>query len=87
MTLKLSIEISMYPLDPDYVPPIQNFIDHLNKFDNLKIITNAMSTQVAGDYDIVSSAVNTAIKNTMSEFGTDNKKVVFVTKWLNTDLL
>ena len=87
MSLNLSIEISMYPLDSDYIPPIQNFIDNLNKFDNLKIITNSMSTQVSGDYDTVSTAVNNAIKEIMYEFSNRNKKVVFITKCLNADLL
>ncbi|MBL4741770.1 MAG: hypothetical protein COB75_02430, partial [Idiomarina sp.] len=51
--MKLTVEISKYPLADDYIGPIKGFIDELNKSEQLKIITNTLSTQVFGDYDEV----------------------------------
>ena len=51
--MDIGVEISLYPLHQDFIPPIQNFIDRLNADRRLRIITNSMSTQVFGDYDAV----------------------------------
>ena len=51
--MKLSVEISMYPLKDEFIPAIQNFIDRLNTHPALQVLTNTMSTQVFGDYDAV----------------------------------
>ncbi len=45
-----AIEISLYPLDTDYIPPIKAFIDRLNTYPEIKVTTNAMSTQIAGEH-------------------------------------
>ena len=36
--MKLTVEISKYPLADDYIGPIKGFIDELNKTDDVKII-------------------------------------------------
>ena len=46
--MRTAIEISLYPLDADYIPPIKAFIDRLNTYPELQVTTNAMSTQIAG---------------------------------------
>jgi hypothetical protein len=43
-----AVEISMYPLTGDYRPPIQGFIDRLNTYPELRVLTNALSTQIWG---------------------------------------
>jgi uncharacterized protein YqgV (UPF0045/DUF77 family) len=48
--MHITIEISLYPLDADYIPPIKAFIDRLNAYPELKVTTNAMSTQVGGEH-------------------------------------
>ena len=48
--MRTMIEISLYPLDADFIPSIQAFIDRLNIYPELQIVTNAMSTQVAGEH-------------------------------------
>jgi uncharacterized protein YqgV (UPF0045/DUF77 family) len=48
--MRTAIEISLYPLDADYIPPIKDFIDRLNTYPELTVVTNAMSTQVVGDH-------------------------------------
>lgn len=80
--MKISVEISKYPLSADYIPPIQNFIDRLNRHDDLTIITNTMSTQVFGDFEIVMDAIKKEIK---TSFESDLKQVM-VFKFINGDL-
>ena len=80
--MKTTIEISMYPLDADYKTPIKAFVRQLRDQPAIEIVTNQMSTQVRGDFDVVTQAVNTCMKSTMES----QAKVVFVTKWLNGDL-
>jgi len=80
--MKLSVEISKYPLHQDYIPFIQGFIDRLNEYDDLKVITNTLSTQIFGDYDLVMQVLNTEIKRSYEEFG----KAIFVCKFLSGDL-
>ena len=55
--MRTAVEISLYPLDADYVPPIKDFIERLNAYPNLDVVTNAMSTQVAGEHELVFSAL------------------------------
>ncbi|MEM5510574.1 hypothetical protein WNY98_17005 [Pseudoalteromonas sp. AS71] len=80
--MKLSVEISKYPLHQDYIPFIQGFIDRLNEYDDLKVITNTLSTQIFGDYDLVMQVLNIEIKRSYEEFG----KAIFVCKFLSGDL-
>lgn len=80
--MKISIEISMYPLEQNYIPPIQSFIDELNTHPEIKVKTNSMSTQVFGEYDDIMEAIKTS---TLNAFGASNK-VVMVMKMINSDL-
>jgi len=48
--MDVSVEISFYPLNRDYIPPIQDFIDWVNKAEGLIVKTNVMSTQVSGKH-------------------------------------
>ncbi|MED5525602.1 hypothetical protein [Gallaecimonas pentaromativorans] len=79
--MNLSVEISMYPLADDYIPPIQGFIDTLNRHPQLTVLTNTMSTQVFGPYDTVLKVVGEAMKAFHAE-----GKASFVCKFLGGDL-
>jgi uncharacterized protein YqgV (UPF0045/DUF77 family) len=46
--MQAAVEISMYPLGGDYRLHIQAFIDRLNTYPELRVQTNALSTQVWG---------------------------------------
>lgn len=81
--MKLTVDISKYPLANDYIPPIKGFIEQLNQYPNVKVITNALSTQVSGDYDQVMQLLQQSIKWSFERYG----KVVFVCKFLHGDLL
>jgi uncharacterized protein YqgV (UPF0045/DUF77 family) len=51
--MRTAVEISMYPLAGDYRPLIQAFIDRLNTYAELEVVTNALSTQIWGELDRV----------------------------------
>jgi uncharacterized protein YqgV (UPF0045/DUF77 family) len=73
-----AIEISLYPLDADYIPPIKDFIDRLNTYPELRVTTNAMSTQIAGEH---ARLFEVLAKETATSFGEQGRKV-FVMKVL-----
>lgn len=79
--MKTSVEISYYPLDQEFVPPIREFIDRINKYDGLVAKTNGMSTQVFGEYDVLMPAL---VKEIRQSF--ENPHSVFVMKIINADL-
>lgn len=80
--MKLSVEISKYPLKDDYIPPIQDFIDRLNTYPDLKVITNTMSTQIFGDYDLVMDVIREEMRRSFKQFG----RAIFVCKFIDSDL-
>ncbi len=80
--MKVSVEISLYPLDKNYIPPIQEFIDRLNSYQQIKVVENTMSTQVFGDYAEVMDIVNKEMHKTHKT----TPKAAFVIKVLNGDL-
>ena len=53
--MRAAVEISFYPLTAEYRPPIQAFIDRLNTYPDLRVETNALSTQIWGTLDRVMS--------------------------------
>jgi len=77
--MKVAVDISLYPLDADFIPPIQDVIDRLNRHDELEIWTNAMSTQVVGEFDDVMDALKQEIGTTFEQI----PKGVFVMKMFN----
>ena len=76
--MKIAVDISLYPLDADYVPPIKDFIERLNRDRALTINTNAMSTQIAGEHDQVFAALGREIATSFAAGG----RSVFVLKVL-----
>ena len=80
--MNVSLEISMYPLDKNFIPTIKNFIDRLNNYDGISIITNTMSTQVFGKYEIVMPIFTKELEISFKE----DKNIVVITKFFNGDL-
>jgi uncharacterized protein YqgV (UPF0045/DUF77 family) len=69
--MQLSVEISKYPLvEVDFVTAIQNFIDRMNQYDDITVVTNVMSTQLFGDYDVIMNALTTELKTSFEKYGT-----------------
>ena len=76
--MRTAIEISFYPLDSQFIPPIQDFIDRLNGYPELHVTTNAMSTQIAGEHVRLFEVL---AKETATSFSQAGRKV-FVMKIL-----
>ncbi len=79
--MKISIDISYYPLKDEFVPPILDFIDRLNKHDNITVQTNGMSTQVFGEYFEVMKILTEEIHKSF-----ELPHSVFILKVINADL-
>ncbi|MFT4663523.1 MAG: hypothetical protein ACI8YQ_003178 [Polaribacter sp.] len=77
-----SLEISMYPLTPQYGTPILQFIERLKSYEALSVQSNTMSTQVFGPYDILLAALHKEMKTSFEE----DHDVVMVMKIANLDL-
>jgi uncharacterized protein YqgV (UPF0045/DUF77 family) len=74
--MDIGVEISLYPLNASFIPPIQDFIDRLNAGARFKVVTNSLSTQVFGSYDDVFNLLVREIRKTFEQ----NDKAVFVMK-------
>lgn len=59
--MKISVELTLTPLQDDYEPAIIHFIKKL-RASGLKVIENPLSTQVYGNYDEVMAVLNSEIK-------------------------
>ena len=80
--MKCSVEISMYPLDVNYIEPITLFIKRLELHSFISLETNGMSTQIFGDYDNVKTAIQKEMKNSFLL----QQKVVYNMKVVNAYL-
>jgi uncharacterized protein YqgV (UPF0045/DUF77 family) len=76
--MRTAVEISMYPLAGDYRPLIQAFIDRLNTYPELRVLTNSLSTQVWGPLERVMAIL--AVE--MGRTATAGPQPVFVIKVL-----
>ena len=80
--MQISIEISLYPLaEEKFKAEIWSFIRTLRHVDGLKVVTNGMSTQVFGDYDLTVATVMKEIKQVHQTLGS----AVFVCKFISGD--
>ncbi len=80
--MKVAVDISLYPLADDFIPPIKDVIERLNANPSVEVVTNAMSTQLRGEYDDVLSVLNREIKGTFEQC----PKAVFAIRILNNPL-
>jgi uncharacterized protein YqgV (UPF0045/DUF77 family) len=60
--MHVAVEMSLYPLTGDFIPPIIDFIDRLKSQPGLAVVTNSMSTQVSGEYDRVFDAIKAELR-------------------------
>ncbi|MCB0371626.1 MAG: thiamine-binding protein [Muricauda sp.] len=61
--MKISVELTLTPLQDNFEPPIIDFIKKL-RASNLTVLENPLSTQVFGDYDQVMELLQNEIKET-----------------------
>jgi uncharacterized protein YqgV (UPF0045/DUF77 family) len=81
--MQVMVELSLYPLVNEYIPPIQTFIDRLNTYEELAVSTSSTSTQVTGEYADVMSILGVEMQRTHEEVG----QAIFVAKFLNFDAM
>lgn len=79
---KVSVEVTLYPLRGDYIPPIDAFIDRVKQVDRVEVRCTDLSTQVFGDYDLVMDLLRDGIAESWDAFGDG----AFVLKVLPGDL-
>jgi uncharacterized protein YqgV (UPF0045/DUF77 family) len=74
--MRTAIDISLYPLDANYIPPIKALIERLNTYPELQVTTNALSTHIAGEHARVFEILGKETEITFREAG----RKVFVMK-------
>ena len=79
--MRISVDISLYPLDKDYVDPILAFIAKLEKNSKLIVKRNSLSTQVFGEYRDLMDCLDAEIESVFSDLA----ESVFVLKIVGMD--
>ena len=67
--MKLTAELSVYPLREDYKVAVLGFIDELLKVEQVVAVTNSMSTQISGEDNAVFSAIQQALRASFAQYG------------------
>ena len=80
--MRVAVDISLYPIADDFIPPIDDVIDRLNSHESIEVTTNSMSTQLRGEYADVMAAIDQEIRKTFES----SPKAVFVIKILNNPI-
>ncbi len=63
--MEISVDISLYPLQEEFVEPILAFIDAVEKAESIDVVRNSLSTQVFGDYHQVMQLLEKEIFNVL----------------------
>ena len=79
--MKVSVDISYYPLQPEFVTPILDFIHRLKAYPEIEAVKNGMSTQVFGEYFMVMEILTKEIHKSF-----EIPHSVFVMKIINANL-
>ncbi len=64
--MQIAVDVSLYPLTGDYIPPIKAFIERLSGYSGLTIEYNSLSTQVRGEFDTVFDALKAEVRETFA---------------------
>nr|WP_288933189.1 YkoF family thiamine/hydroxymethylpyrimidine-binding protein [uncultured Allomuricauda sp.] len=78
--MKISVELTLSPLQDDFEAPIINFIKKLRD-SGLTVLENPLSTQVFGDYDKVMELLHSEIKESFENLD----HVVLTMKMVKSD--
>jgi uncharacterized protein YqgV (UPF0045/DUF77 family) len=80
--MRVAVDISLYPLAEDFIPPIKDVIERLNACPGVEVVTNPMATQLRGDYDAVMDALRNEVRTTFEQV----PHAVFAIKILNNPI-
>ena len=81
--MNIVAEMSLYPLKDGPVPDIIAFIREMSEQQDIEIVSNQLSTQLRGEFEAVTGAINRCMRKMMDA---SNNTVVLVVKYLNVDL-
>ncbi len=80
--MDIGVEISLYPLQADFAAVIRPFIGRLNADGRLRVVSNSLSTQVFGPYDLVFEVLRRELHTTFADLEPAQGKAVFVMKMI-----
>ena len=76
--MKLTAELSVYPLREDFKNVVEAFISELLKHEDIVAVTNSMSTQISGEDTAVFTAIEKALRASYQHFGHQVLVVKFI---------
>lgn len=79
--MKISLDISMYPLQDEFCQPIIDFIERLEKAPGLVLERNSLSTQVFGDYRTIMGLMTEELETVFDQ----NPHTIFVMKMVGVN--
>ena len=77
--MRIVAEMSLYPLSDGPIPEIIEFIRELRSREGIEVVSNQLSTQLRGEFDEVTGAINRCMALAMEKPHT----VVLIVKYLN----
>ena len=80
--MNISIELSLYPLDDQFLSIIEDIVQRLNDDERVDCYTNTMSTQIFGEMNNAMAVLKDIVSYSFEHYG----KQVFVAKILNSDV-
>lgn len=51
--MRITVDISMYPLTESYIEPIKKFLEAINSNPDIEVMTNKVSTQLRGEHSVI----------------------------------
>ena len=67
--MRVTAELSLYPLSGDVEAPVWAFIEHIIASNRCSLATNSMSTQITGESADVFDSVKQALETSHAAFG------------------
>ena len=83
--MKITIELSLYPLNENYTGIIIGFIKNLKSYESIKVFTTSMSTYISGDYDEVMKIMTTELKSVHESIPDSSTVMKIIPKDLNIE--
>ena len=80
--MQISVDLSLYPLQDDYIPVIIDFIHRLQAHEGVDVVRNQMTTQLFGEYGRVMAVLTEELRHSFETHG----KAVIVAKIVNGDV-
>ena len=81
--MKVTVEISLYPLDKNYSPIIRTFIDRLQIYDSIGLKVQPASTLITGNLEEIMNILNIELRKVFDLGITVNAQI----KIINLDLI